>query len=132
MRFYIHIFLVTFFLSVFSGKVVFAQDKATLYGKVTDKETGEALVGANVIIKGTSMGKTADLDGNYRIENIKPGEYSIEVSYIGYGKTLFTGIKLKEGEVKQLNVKLGSQTVNVEQEVVIVGEKPLVDVEESK
>ncbi len=112
--------------------LAYGQEKATLYGKVTDRNDNSPLVGANIIIKGTALGKSADLDGNYRIENIKPGEYSIEVSYIGYEKMLFTGIKLKDGEVRQLNVKLGTQNLTVEQEVVIVGERPLVDVEESK
>src|SRR5688500_8850037 len=117
---------IVFFLSLFSTQVFAQEQRAVIYGKVTDKATKEPLIGANIIIKGTSMGKSADLDGNFRIENIKTGEYSVEVSYVGYEKMLFTGIKLKPGEVRQLNVALGSSSVDLEKEVVIVGEKPLV------
>ena len=42
-----------------------AQESGTIRGKITDKTTGEALIGANVIIKGTSLGAASDISGNY-------------------------------------------------------------------
>ncbi len=53
-------------------------------GTVKDKLTNEAIIGANVTLLGTEMGTSTDLDGVYNIENIKPGFYNIQVSYIGY------------------------------------------------
>lgn len=105
---------------------------ASLWGKATDKRTKEELIGVNVVIKGTSLGASTDIDGNYTIKNIKPGQYNIEFSYIGYEKIMLTGIKLGPGENKILNVSLNASVVSFDEEVVIVGEKPLVDVEKGK
>jgi hypothetical protein len=59
-----------------------------LKGKVIDKKTGEALVGA-VINVGNSEYKTyTDLDGNFEIKNVKEGNYNIVVSYISYTDSL--------------------------------------------
>ena len=62
---------------------IFAQT-GTLKGKVVDKETGEPLIGANVIIKEAEFRASSDIEGNYKIYNILPGTYLITVSYIGY------------------------------------------------
>jgi TonB-dependent receptor len=53
-------------------------------GKVFDKDTKEGLPGANVLIKGTSVGTASDLNGAYLITNVPPGTYTLQVSYIGY------------------------------------------------
>ena len=56
----------------------------TIKGKVFDKDTKEALPGANVTIKGTSTGTASDLNGGYTIPNVPPGTYTVQVSYVGY------------------------------------------------
>jgi len=56
----------------------------TIKGRVFDKNTNDALPGANLLIKGTSIGAAADLHGMYTIFNVPTGEQTIEVSYIGY------------------------------------------------
>ena len=73
------------------------QGPASLRGKILDAATGEALIGANVIVQGTSMGAASDMDGNYAIPNIPAGNYSLRVSYIGY-KTIIVKINLKSEE----------------------------------
>jgi iron complex outermembrane receptor protein len=54
-------------------------------GKVTDGTSGEALIGANIFLKGTSWGAASDANGNYSI-TARPGSYTITCSYIGYEK----------------------------------------------
>ncbi|MCH7409586.1 TonB-dependent receptor [Belliella sp. DSM 111904] len=53
-------------------------------GIVKDKETGEVLVGANVIIEGTGRGATSDLSGNFEIRNVPGGEFTLNITYLGY------------------------------------------------
>src|SRR5688572_12639100 len=103
-----------------------AQQKSSLTGKVIDKVTNEPLIGASILLKGTQYGAIADDNGNYKILNIKPGEYTVEISYIGYEKIVYTAIKIKEGENKVISAKLGESSLSFGQDVVIVGEKPLV------
>ena len=54
----------------------------TVSGSVTD-ESGEPIIGANVIVIGTSTGTVTDIDGNYSVSNVSSGA-SLKVSYIGY------------------------------------------------
>ena len=61
----------------------FSQSGHFISGKVVDKDN-TPLFGANIILKGTFMGSTSDFEGNYRIDNIDPGKYSLMISYIGY------------------------------------------------
>jgi iron complex outermembrane receptor protein len=56
----------------------------TLSGKVLDKETGEKIVGATVLIVNTFEGAYSDYDGNYSFKNISPGEIELKVTCIGY------------------------------------------------
>ncbi|RAV30862.1 SusC/RagA family TonB-linked outer membrane protein [Sinomicrobium soli] len=64
-----------------SGPVM-AQER-TVSGTITDSETGMPLLGVNIIIKGTSTGTSSDLDGNYTITGISPGDI-LTYSFMGY------------------------------------------------
>ncbi len=71
------LFLIVFLITPITA---FAQGKIT--GEVTDENTGEPLIGVNVVIQGTTQGTTSDIDGNYVILNVRPGEHTLEFSYI--------------------------------------------------
>ncbi|HRG40856.1 MAG TPA: carboxypeptidase-like regulatory domain-containing protein, partial [Saprospiraceae bacterium] len=61
----------------------FAQT-GTIKGAVKDKLSNEAIIGANIVLVGSDLGTSTDIDGNYKIEGLKPGIYNISVSYLGY------------------------------------------------
>lgn len=73
--------LLTVLLFVFSMQV-FAQRIIAVRGNVTD-ETGEAVIGASVSIKGTAHGAITDLNGDFYISNVAEGS-EVEVSYVGF------------------------------------------------
>ena len=64
---------------------------------VTDASSGETLIGAAVILKGSTTGATTDLEGAAEI-TLKYGDYPIEISYIGYSPVTIT-LKVKGGKV---------------------------------
>ncbi len=111
---------------------VFAQDNGNLAGTVTDAKTGEDLPGVNIIVKGTYYGAATDIDGNFRINNIASGSYTIEVSLIGYKTVQYTGFKILPNKTVHLDVKLEETVLTLGQDVVVVGDKPLLDVEETQ
>ena len=119
-------------LIIFCFSIGFAQEKGTLTGKITDASTGEELIGVNVILKGTYYGAASDLQGVFRIPNITEGSYTVEISLIGYKTVRFTGLKIEPGRTKQLDLKMEETVLTLEQDVVVVGEKPLIDVEETQ
>jgi len=120
-----------FLLNLLFAILLQAQNTGTIKGTIKDKGTKEELIGANVILKGTNMGTATDVFGKYEIANIKPGEYNLEITFMGYERLMQTGIKVKAGETLVLNFELGEAVNMFEEEIVIIGEKPLVDVEES-
>lgn len=69
---------------VYEGKVDLVLDEnCTMTGRILEKNTKKPLIGANIIIKNTSMGASTNDNGNYCIGKIPPGVYDIKVSYIG-------------------------------------------------
>ena len=70
--------LLLIFMFLTSGAIA-----GTLAGKVTAKETGEPLVGANVYLKGTTVGAATDEEGMYYIK-IDDGTYNVVCDYVGY------------------------------------------------
>lgn len=76
-----HRFLVWLLSIVFSAATLSAQDAYMLKGVVQD-EAGEPLIGATVMVKGTTQGVATDIDGNFAV-NVKKGQ-TIDVSYVGY------------------------------------------------
>lgn len=68
---------------LFAVSVTIAQS-LNINGRVYDKKTGENLVGANIIVKGTNLGTITDLDGNFKIKLPNSKKATLVVSYIGY------------------------------------------------
>lgn len=119
-----------FLLSVFFFMApvwVWAQTGA-LKGKVTDKATREPLEGVTVIVKGTPKGAATKANGEFIVTGIKPGTYSIEVSYIGYQSQLLTGVKIVANDTVVRNIILSDQAKDLDV-VEVIGDRPLVDIE---
>ncbi|NOY51008.1 MAG: TonB-dependent receptor [Chlorobi bacterium] len=95
-----------------------ATQTGTLKGKITDAELGEVLIGATILIDGTFIGTSTDLDGNYTITDIKPGIYSLKSQYISFQSRIFENVEIKAGEVTTVNVILSPTTVGLEEFVV--------------
>lgn len=122
--------IITLFLSVF----VFAQTEsnlATLNGVIKDKVTGEPLIGATIQLIGSYKAAVTDLDGKYEIKDIRPGDYNIKITYIGYADKIYNGTKLTANATKVLSVDM-VEVGNSLGEVIIEGEKTLIDLEDGK
>jgi len=109
-----------------------AAPPGSLNGKVTDAEDKAPLTGVNVVIKGSNLGASTDLNGSYQINKIPPGIYQIEVTYLGYEKRVYTGIRVEASRATSLSIALRKSAVTMDQEVVVVGDKPLIDLEQTK
>jgi TonB-dependent receptor len=91
-----------------------------LKGVITDAATSELLVGAHVLLGGTSIGGASDLMGNYVIRSIPAGQYKVKCSYVGYGSKEAT-VTITDDQTATLNFAL--QAITVEgSEVVITGQ----------
>jgi hypothetical protein len=79
---------------------------AVISGKVIDKDTDEPLIGANVIVVGTDYGAATDVKGSFKIKNLRPGNYDIRVSFVGYSPKNITDIILAKGDSIFLKIEL--------------------------
>jgi CarboxypepD_reg-like domain/TonB-dependent Receptor Plug Domain len=118
-------FYTVLILMLFSCAFTLAQT-GRVSGKVTDKETGEPLIGANVIIVGTSSGAASDINGEYTIRQVQPGIYSIKASYIGYQDVTVSNVRVVSGLTADQDFQLPSSKITTG-EVVIVSQRPLIE-----
>ena len=104
--------------------VLFAQD-GKLRGRVTDSQSGEPLIGANVVIEGTSLGASSDINGDYIILGVPPGVYSVRTSYIGYAPVTISNVRVGSNITETLDFQLTSSTIQVEA-VEVFADRPLI------
>ncbi|MEE3037209.1 MAG: TonB-dependent receptor [Bacteroidota bacterium] len=114
-------YLITLIFSFFFIDLI-AQQKHTISGFVVDKETGESLIGVNVIWKDQFQGTTTNAFGFYSI-TLPEGNVKIDFSYIGFD-IYAESISLTEDLT--LNIELAPSAQNI-QEVIVVGEETVVD-----
>lgn len=91
-----------------------------LRGIVTDSLTNEALVGAHLMITGTSLGAASDIQGNYAIRAIPAGRYTVKCSYIGY-TTKSATVTITDDATTELDFAIVVTTVQG-QEIVVTGQ----------
>ena len=104
---------------------IFAGTTGKLTGKVADAQTGDPLPGANILINETNLGGAADVNGNFIILNIPPGNYTVKVSYLGYETVLMEGVKIIVDQTTNLPVWLKPKSIEVG-EIVVVARTPLI------
>ena len=97
------------FSIIFTFSIALSQS-SNIFGVVADSSNGNVLIGANVIIEGTSLGMATDNAGKYSISNVAPGNYTIKVTYIGY-ETINKEITISDQNKYELNFDLKYTTV---------------------
>ncbi len=105
---------------------LFSGTTGKIAGKIVDAKTNEPLIGANVVVSGTTMGGATDIDGNYFINNIPPGSYALRVSAVGYSPVNYDQIKVNIDLTTHLDVKLSETVIDIGKEVIITAERQLV------
>ena len=96
----------------------------TIAGRVTDHKSLEGVIGANVVIQGTSVGAATDLDGNFQISNVKPGTYVIVVSSITYKSQTIPDVGVESGSKTTLQITLVEDVAELK-EIVITAKKEI-------
>ncbi len=105
--------------------IIYSGTTGKLSGTIKDAHTGEALVGANLMFEGTSLGAATNINGEYVILNIPPGKYDVRVSYIGYETLIIKDVVIVVDQTTMLPVELKPQTIEVG-EIIITAKTQLV------
>ncbi|AWO01911.1 TonB-dependent receptor [Chitinophaga alhagiae] len=100
---------------------VFAQgNTGKVTGKLTDKKTGEVLIGVTVLVQNTAKGAVTDVEGRFLLQ-LDPGTYTLDFKYMGYQTKSISEVQVKPGQVTNLDVALDEPKSKELQEVVIRG-----------
>ncbi|NHZ84384.1 MAG: hypothetical protein GWP19_00705 [Planctomycetia bacterium] len=100
-----------------SGKIV---------GQVSSKNTGEPLIGVNVIIQNTNYGTASNLQGFFMILNVPPGIYSVKCSAIGYKTMTIEDVSVSIDLTTRINFPMEQTVVEMKEVVVIKHRKSMV------
>jgi hypothetical protein len=87
---------------------------------------GTPAVGANVVLEGTTLGASADVNGRYFILNIPPGTYRVRASAVGFTPKVVTDVRVGSDQIITVDFSLQSEAVGLA-EVVVQAERPPVD-----
>ena len=98
------------------------QNRSRISGSVRDAETGEPLIGVNIIIEETDLGAATDTDGNYIIINVPVGTHRVRASMIGYETKIFTNVMVSADRITRLDFEL-HRTVIQGQEVIVTAKR---------
>ncbi|MBI3005273.1 MAG: TonB-dependent receptor, partial [Ignavibacteriales bacterium] len=94
-------------------------------GTVSDSRTGEKLIGVNVVIEGSTMGASTNIDGYFVILNVPPGTYTVRASYIGYSPSVMENVRVNIDQTTTVDFSLTEAAISA-QEVVVVATRPIV------
>jgi len=102
-------------LLMLAASISYAQNTGAVAGKLTDIAfNNEPLAFANVLIKGTTTGTTSDFDGLYIFENLSPGQYTLQFSFVGYEtQEIITEITANKTNV--INISMDASLANLDE-----------------
>jgi hypothetical protein len=107
------------FTALFSLVAVLSMaQNGSITGKVLDAKTSEPIIGANVVIEGTTVGAATDIEGGFRISSVKPGTYNLVVSFVTYKTQTLTDVVVESGKVTSLEIPLPEEVSELAEVVV--------------
>ena len=107
--------------------LLIASNVGKIVGRITDEESGDPLIGANIIIKETSQGASTDNSGDFVIINVHPGSYTVSISYMGYETIRQIGVQVNVDKTTHISKALSNEAVKGAV-VTVIAEAPLIDI----
>jgi len=92
--------------------------KGTIKGRVFNAKTNEPIEFANILVQGTTIGSTSDLDGNYIFTGITPGFYRLVASFVGYETAVSSEIQVQGNQTTFVDIPVMESTLQIKEVVV--------------
>ncbi len=109
-------FKILFLLSLFS--IQFFAQKGIIKGKIFDEKNNQPVEFASILIQGTDIGSTSDLDGNYIFTGIEPGFKYLVVSSVGFQKTISAQFQVQGNQTTFIDVALPETAISLNEVTV--------------
>ena len=105
---------------------VFAAITGKISGVIKDRQTGEPLPGVNVLVEGTTLGSSTDIDGYYVIVNAPVGTHELRVSYIGYKDILVYNVRVVADATSRYDFDMEPTLLEVSEVIEVTAERELI------
>lgn len=112
-------------LLLFLHTALFGGVTGKIAGRVTDKETGRALPGCNILLEGTYLGAASSASGDYVILNIPPGTYVVRATMIGYAPVNIKNVTVSVDHTTNLDIEMSVESIKGEA-VLVIYDRPNV------
>ncbi len=89
-------------------------EKGVIKGRVVNSSTQEPVFGANVLLVGTTLGASTDLDGVFEVRNVPSGTYIVRVTSVGYSPNVRTDVVVSPSRPAELRIDIIESLVEVE------------------
>ncbi len=113
---------------IFVAGNAFGAATGKIAGTITDKSTGDPVIGASVTILGTNRGAMTDLDGDYVIPQIAPGTYTLRVSHLDYATVEITDVEVKADITSNQSIALQEEATELQTTITVKGERDQLDI----
>jgi len=118
-------FLLLKILTLILATQITAATTGKIAGTIIDSKTKEPLIGVNVMLEGTTIGASTDVDGYFAILNVQPGRYTVKASYIGYTTATVTNVRVNIDQTTVVDISLNDEALQT-MEIYVVAEQPIV------
>lgn len=98
-------------------------------GTILDKETGKPVVGASVLIVGTTRGAMSDFDGKFLIRQVQPGLYTLRISHLDYKTIDVRDVLVEADQTRDLSsIELEKDATQLDEKITVVGDRDILEV----
>lgn len=120
-------YLLMVVLMVGSAVIINAVGTGQIKGTVIDKETGEGIIGASVMVVGTNFGAMTDFEGKYVIRRLQPGTYSLKISHLDYDILEITDVEVKSDLTAEVSAQLEKKTTDIGKTITVTTERDIIE-----
>ena len=124
-------FIAYLFLLILGQGILLAGTTGKIAGTVVDKDSNDPLIGVNIEILGIGIGSATDADGYFFINNVPPGSYALQATYIGYQTLRIENVSVTVDHTTEIKITMQQTTVEVEEAVTVVADRPLIQKDET-
>ena len=114
-----------FLIMLALASTIMAATTGKISGVVVEKTSGEAMIGVNIIVEGTSLGAVTDITGYYVILNVQPGYQTLKATMIGYSQYTIEDVRVEIDRTQTVNIEMAEEVLEG-QSVVIVAERKVI------
>ncbi len=121
----VNFLLLTILFVIIQTTLLYGSTTGSLEGVVTDENTGKPLGGVNINILETQQGAATNMEGFFKIHNLRVGSYTVRISMIGYRKLTYKKISIFSDLRTKLSVKLIESVIELDA-LEVSAERPLI------